>query len=77
MRCSDLGIAVYRVGDVYACDREGRPLSAGERDRWFVSALAGTPLAAAVGQIPAAGSEDAAWALAARHVAAALADAGR
>lgn len=69
----ELGIAVHRVGDVYTRDREGRPLSAAEQARWFVSALVGTLLADAVGQIPETDSEDAAWTLAARHVAAALA----
>ena len=66
------GIAVHRVGDVYGKDRHGIPLSATEKDKWFVSALADSPLASTVQNIPQADTEHQAWELAAQHVSAAL-----
>lgn len=66
------GIAVYRVGEVFDTDRNGRALSADEKDRWFVSVLADSPLVTVVQAIPTVGTESAAWALAAQHVSAAL-----
>lgn len=66
------GIAVYRVGDVYDKDQNGTPISAVDKEKWFVSALADSPLASTVLEIPEADTEDLAWELAAHHISAAL-----
>lgn len=66
------GIAVYRVGDVYDKDQNGKPISALEKEKWFVSALADSPLASTALEIPEADTEDQAWELASHHISAAL-----
>lgn len=66
------GIAVHRVGDVYDKDQNGMPISAIEKEKWFVSALADSPLSSTVRDIPEADTEDEAWELAAQHVSSAL-----
>jgi hypothetical protein len=42
------GIAVHRVGDVYDKDQNGMQISDVEKGKWFVSALAESPLASTV-----------------------------
>jgi hypothetical protein len=66
------GIAVHRVGDVYDKDQNGMQISDVEKGKWFVSALAESPLASTVREIPDANTEDEAWELAAQHLSAAL-----
>ena len=63
----ELGVAVYRVGDVYDKGRDGEPIPATEKQKWFVSVLAESPLAATLQDIPGAETEDEAWKLAAQH----------
>ncbi|MDN7664081.1 hypothetical protein [Burkholderia cenocepacia] len=64
----ELGIAVYRIGEVYESDSEGQPIPDAERAKWFVSALAGSDLAERACAIPLADSEGEAWELAAQHL---------
>jgi hypothetical protein len=62
------GIGVHRVGDVYGDkDSDGMPIPDAEKDKWFVSVLADSPLAATVADIPLADTESEAWELAGRH----------
>lgn len=62
-----LGVAVYQVGDVYKTDGNGVAVTEADKQKWFVSVLADSPMAATVNQIPFADTENEAWTLAAHH----------
>lgn len=66
----ELGIAVYRVDEVYDTDQRGEPIPLAEQKKWCVSVLSDSPLAATVGHIPLSDTESEAWQRAARHYAA-------
>ncbi|UWE19385.1 hypothetical protein [Herbaspirillum huttiense] len=63
-RLIELGIAVYQVDKVHGDDLT---IPASDMGKWFVSALAGSPFAKTVHQIPLADTEREAWKLAAQH----------
>lgn len=54
------GIAVHRVREVYGDEHSNK-------DKWFVSVLANSPLAATVADIPLTDNESEAWEVAAQH----------
>jgi hypothetical protein len=64
-----LGIAVHKVGDAYDEDKNGNPLPDEEKEKWCVSVLADSPLAATVTEIPLSATSDEAWQRAAQHYA--------
>ncbi|AJW47708.1 hypothetical protein TK49_23700 (plasmid) [Ralstonia mannitolilytica] len=62
------GVAVYQVGNLFETDSNGIPIPECDRDKWFVSVLADSPLVAKVEAIPLSSTEAEAWELAARHL---------
>ncbi|WP_199032184.1 ankyrin repeat domain-containing protein [Ralstonia sp. ASV6] len=65
--CED-GVAVYQVGNVFETDAEGKPIPDEDREKWFVSTLMDSPLAATGTKIPLAATEQEAWDLAIQHL---------
>ena len=62
------GVAVYRVGDVYQVDDDGRPLSQAERAQWFISITNEIDQLIPEDLLPRADTEREAWEIAVKKI---------